>query len=379
MKDKVFVSGCFDLLHSGHVTFIEKASRYGDVYVGVGSDKTVCDLKGRNPINSEHERLYMVSALKNVKKAFINSGAGILDFEKEILEVGATILYVNTDGHSPLKEKFCQEHGIQYIIENRDTKYGFEARSTTSVVKDCKIPYRIDLCGGWLDQHFINKHCSGAVITCSIEPTIVFNEFSGMASSTRRRAIDLWGNEIPEGNREKLARQLFCYDNEPNLNKKFISGSQDSLGICLPGINKLCYDNGYWPFYIDTINDEETISWLESIIWLVPIYPRSRDLDLYSDIDFKVNYIQSLSLAADKAWDAIKRRDTNEFAQAFLEGFRSQIKIFPKMMDDDIWNIVEKYVSTVLGYKLSGAGGGGYLVLVSEQPVENGFQIKIKR
>ncbi|MDY6385661.1 MAG: adenylyltransferase/cytidyltransferase family protein [Candidatus Cryptobacteroides sp.] len=38
MPKKVFVSGCYDLLHSGHVEFFKEASQYGDLYVGLGSD-----------------------------------------------------------------------------------------------------------------------------------------------------------------------------------------------------------------------------------------------------------------------------------------------------------------------------------------------------
>ena len=45
---KVFVSGCFDMLHSGHVAFFKEASGYGDLYVGIGSDDTIDELKGRN-------------------------------------------------------------------------------------------------------------------------------------------------------------------------------------------------------------------------------------------------------------------------------------------------------------------------------------------
>ena len=39
-KKSFFVSGCYDLLHSGHVEFFQQASRYGDLYVGIGSDAT---------------------------------------------------------------------------------------------------------------------------------------------------------------------------------------------------------------------------------------------------------------------------------------------------------------------------------------------------
>ena len=44
---KVFVSGCFDMLHSGHVEFFREASTYGEWYVALGSDKTVFELKGQ--------------------------------------------------------------------------------------------------------------------------------------------------------------------------------------------------------------------------------------------------------------------------------------------------------------------------------------------
>ena len=40
MAKKVFVSGCYDLLHSGHVEFFRQAAQYGDLYVGIGSDNT---------------------------------------------------------------------------------------------------------------------------------------------------------------------------------------------------------------------------------------------------------------------------------------------------------------------------------------------------
>ena len=62
-KKKVFVSGCYDMLHSGHVAFFEEAATHGDLYVGIGSDKTIHELKARKTIHTEDERLYMVRAL----------------------------------------------------------------------------------------------------------------------------------------------------------------------------------------------------------------------------------------------------------------------------------------------------------------------------
>jgi cytidyltransferase-like protein len=50
-REKVFVSGCFDMLHNGRIRFLEKAAALADVYVAMGSDRTLQELKGRAPDN----------------------------------------------------------------------------------------------------------------------------------------------------------------------------------------------------------------------------------------------------------------------------------------------------------------------------------------
>ena len=109
MAKKVFVSGCYDMLHSGHVAFLEEAARLGDLYVGLGSDETIWGLKGRKTINNNAERLYMVKALRCVKDAWINSGNGIMDLEKEVIELKPDYFFVNTDGYTPAKKQFCDK------------------------------------------------------------------------------------------------------------------------------------------------------------------------------------------------------------------------------------------------------------------------------
>lgn len=367
------------MLHSGHVAFFESAAKLGELYVGIGSDSTINELKGRYPINSEQERLYMVKSIKYVKDAFINKGSGVLDFSEQVKTLKPDIIYVNNDNDTSKKEQFCKENGIELIIGSRDVIEGLDERSTTDIVKKCKIPYRIDLAGGWLDQQFVNEIYSGCVLTISVEPDIRFRERSGLSSSTRRKAIDLWGYEIPQGNKEKLAKQLFCYDNEPIANKKYLSGSQDSLGIVLPGLNKLEYSNSYWPYHIEQIYDEEILSWLEKHIWLIPLNPREQTLDIYDAYDLKLKHVRNLSIAAEETWTSILKMDLDAFGKSVLDSFKAQIKIFPRMVDDHIWNVIEEYVPYVKGYKLTGCGGGGYVMVVSDTSVKNGFQVKIVR
>lgn len=67
-KKLVVTNGCFDLLHLGHVTYLEAARNHGDaLLVGVNSDASVRDLKGAGrPVNQEDDRASVVAALESV-------------------------------------------------------------------------------------------------------------------------------------------------------------------------------------------------------------------------------------------------------------------------------------------------------------------------
>lgn len=130
---KVFVSGCYDMLHSGHVAFFEEASRLGELYVGLGNDENIFALKNRRTVNSNAERLYMVKAIRYVKDAWINSGMGKLDFVKEVEALKPDIFFVNRDGYSDDKAEFCRAHGIELVVAERVPSAGLPVRSTTAI------------------------------------------------------------------------------------------------------------------------------------------------------------------------------------------------------------------------------------------------------
>ena len=64
----VFTNGCFDILHIGHIKYLEKAKSFGDVLiVGLNSDDSVKKLKGKNrPINPQNDRAYLLASLEVV-------------------------------------------------------------------------------------------------------------------------------------------------------------------------------------------------------------------------------------------------------------------------------------------------------------------------
>ena len=377
MSKKVFISGCYDLLHSGHIEFFREAASYGDLYVALGSDKTIFDLKGRLPVNNELERVFMVNAISYVKEAFVSQGSGLLDFEAEFRSIRPDYLIVNEDGDLLEKRELCEDLGVEYVILQRQPYENLPPRSTTALRQQNQIPFRIDLAGGWLDQPWVSKYCPGSVLTISLEPFLDFNERSGMASSTRRAAIDLWGTKIPAGDYEKLAKILFCYDNPPG--KEVISGSQDSIGIVYPGLANAHYDGVYWPTRIEHVQDAKTLQFIEKSLYLVTLGPRHAEYDVLDDTNITAEYACALSQAAENCWQAILDQDIKRFGESFRASFEAQIAMFPHMMNDDIARLIDQYRDAALGWKLSGAGGGGYLILISDKPIKNAMRIFIRR
>ena len=379
MSKRVFVSGCYDMLHSGHVAFFKSAAQYGDLYVGIGSDKTIEDLKHRKTVYSEKERLYMVKAIRYVTDAFINPGSGMLDFIETLDVVKPDVFVVNSDGGSDVKRKLCADRGIEYVELERMPDDGLKARSTTSLRKEVKshLPYRVDLAGTWIDQPYVSMHGAGWALTISIEPTVEFMERGGMSTSTRNAARKIWPYELPDGDEEMLARLLFCFENDPE-NKGHISGAQDAIGICMSGLNRHYYDGHYWPSRIESCHDEDILVWLENHICLVPMFPRRPGCSVVDGKDITPAKVKRLTDAADRCWTAIIERDLAAFSAAFLDSFNAQVAMFPAMMQPGVQEHIDEWSDRALAWKMLGAGGGGHLALIVESVPEDGSVIPIK-
>jgi len=72
-KTVVTTNGCFDLIHAGHIQYLEESASLGDILiVGINSDASVKRLKGENrPLQSEGDRVLIMAALKMVDYAFV--------------------------------------------------------------------------------------------------------------------------------------------------------------------------------------------------------------------------------------------------------------------------------------------------------------------
>lgn len=384
---KVFVSGCYDLLHSGHVEFFRQASQYGDLYVGIGSDATILEYKHHKPMFPEDERLFMVKAVRYVKDAVINQGSGVIDFLPSLDLIKPDRFVVNADGGSPLKAEICRERGIEYIELQRTPHEGLEARSSTSIKSALnaqaaqaqsanQIPTRLDLAGTWIDQPYVSCHHPGWALTISLEPTFEVRDRCGLSTSTRNQIKKIWPVKLPKMDPEMLARLVFCFENSPERESGIVSGAQDAIGICVPGLCRHYYDNHFWPERIETCSDEMTLRFLESHLVLVPLEPRRPGCSVVDGSDITPSKVATLATAADNCWTAILDKDLEAFAKAFGDSFNAQISMFPGMVnptidgalcpDASVRPAINSYSAMpgVLALKLAGAGGGGYLALV---------------
>ena len=375
-RKKVLVSGCYDLLHGGHIAFFKTAATFGDLYVSIGRDENLLLLKGKRPVFSEEERLFTVKSIRYIYDAFLASGRGMLDFEPDLIRLKPDIFVVNSDGHTSDKETLCKENGVRYMVLERIPEPGLPARSSSATKRDKRFPYRLCLAGGWIDQPWVSKIHPGSVVVAQIWPTMDFNNRSGLATSSRDFAIRIWGDKYPEGDPVENAKILFGAENPPGT--KYVAGSQDHLGLLMPGVNRLHYNGGYWPDYIQSSVDKDICDWLTNVIHLVPLKPRPDGYDPLKEMHLEKIFIKELGEAGDRCWESILTKDITRFGKSLSDTLISWKKILPLTVPDDIMKEMEAvYFSKYPGAITSGCGGG-YIIVISEKEVPGEVRIKVR-
>jgi cytidyltransferase-like protein len=179
---KVFVSGCYDILHAGHVQFFNDAKALGDhLTVCFASDDVLWKHKMRRPSIPELHKKVLIQALEMVDDVVIGINMEIgLDFKDHFLRIKPDILAVTEDDqYSEEKIELCKQTGTQYYVLPK-TPPKFEPVSTTKIVKWIRAPreapLRIDFAGGWLDvPRFARK--GGFIVNCAISPLVSLKEW----------------------------------------------------------------------------------------------------------------------------------------------------------------------------------------------------------
>jgi galactokinase/mevalonate kinase-like predicted kinase len=108
------------------------------------------------------------------------------------------------------------------------------------------------------------------------------------------------------------------------------------------------------------------LQWLEGHLVMIPMEPRRPGCSVVEGKDITREKVLALAGAAEDCWKAIMAKDLKAFAAAYKASFDAQVAMFPAMIQGCVQSFIDAYRDKVLAWKMSGAGGGGYLACVVE-------------
>lgn len=222
------------------------------------------------------------------------------------------------------------------------------------------------------------------MVVVSVEPQFRFMDRSGISTSTREVALKIWKGKLPaKRDLSELTEELYYAENK---GKKDPSGSQDMIGLIYPGISRLDYDYNYkggvFPRNVETCVEPKIVKWLENVIYLLPVMPRPEGYNPLGIKNLDPNWIAKLGNTGKDCFDAILRMDIDKLGKSLNECMKCWEKILPHTVKHptikiDLVKLLKFYQKNYPGAMYSGCGGG-YLIVVSENPVPGGFQIKVR-
>lgn len=248
------------------------------------------------------------------------------------------------------------------------------------------IPYRMAFAGGWIDQPFMSQHNPtppGSMVVVGIEANARFMNRCGMGTSTRQVALHVWGDGIPDGDPARLVRELYTIENEGQPEP---SGSQDMAGIIYPGVSRLDYDfeyeGGYFPIHVESNTDTDVLHWLESMIYMVPVAQRPQGYNPLEEKNLDPKWVQRLGQSGKDCYDAIVTKNAPALGASMNDCMVCWETLLPNTVRHstitvDLMKILAYYQDRYAGAMYSGCGGG-YIYVVSDEPVPGGFQVKVR-
>jgi hypothetical protein len=248
------------------------------------------------------------------------------------------------------------------------------------------VPSRLQLAGGWIDQPFVsrcNPEPPGSMVVAQFHPDFPVMDRSGLASGTRSVAVALWHGELPNRPREDLVRELYEAENQGKIDP---SGSQDMIGLVYPGVNRLDYDaachGGVFPAHIESCTAPDVARWLGGVLHLVPIEPRPAGYSPLGARNLDPEWIARLGRSGRDCFDAIVRMDAEalgaslNLTMACWEALLPHVVRHP-MLRKDLVPLLAAYQEQYAGAMYSGCGGG-YLIVVSKDPVPGALRVRVR-
>jgi len=329
---KVFVSGCYDILHGGHVEFFNQAKALGDYLIVCFANDAVLELhKHKKSSLPEDHKKRLLESLSMIDEVVVGDYVGELglDFKEHFLRIRPDILAVTEDDkYTKEKMALCDEVGAKYVVLPKTLN--FEKISTTEIINYIKAPkdiaLRVDFAGGWLDVPKFSRN-SAYVVNCSITPTVSLKE---------------WPYEMGGGLGGSAAYAILTGKNSVQSELDLGVGWQDPAVILETGW--CIWKSGLKP-KLDFKTDPSFLKGRMALLWTGKSHITYNNVDIKRDFDL----IAKASLLAREAADPLKP-DYHKLCEAVNLSYRVQL-------DEGMKPLPE---ANEMAKKYSGGGHGGY-------------------
>lgn len=331
MSIHVFVSGCYDILHAGHIQFFREARALGDeLTVCFASAEVLWAHKRRRSSLPDEHKQAILESLSVVDRVVMGEGKKTgLDFEDHFFRLKPDILAVTEDDqYGDLKRELCERVGAKYRVLEK-TPPQFAPVSTTGLVNGIRAPVqaplRVDFAGGWLDVPRLAR--PGAfIVNCAISPLVSLRE---------------WPYRARAGLGGSGAYALLQGDDGVASELDLGVGWQDPAVIAETG---LCvWKSGPVP-RLDLKRDGEMLRGRMALVWTGKPHDTPAFTDLTRDYD-------GIQKAAGIAREAVLRNNLDDLASAVRCSYQVQMDEGMRPLPDE---------SSALAKKYCGGGWGGY-------------------
>lgn len=331
---KVFVSGCYDIIHANHIRFFEKAKALGDyLIVSFAGDEVLLKYKGRKSALPEIHKKYLLESLAPVDEVVMgqNTEDPIFDFKDEFVRLKPDLLVsTDEDKHAEAKRKFCEENGAKFVQIPVVTDF-VDARTTQIrqwIMTPIEINLRVDFAGGWLDVPKLSR--KGAhIVNCTISSKV---------------SLQKWQFERGSGLGGSAAYAILSGKNPIITEKELGVGWQDPAVILETG---LCvWKSGKTPVLElkvtpDFLNNKMALLWT-GLNHESPKY-----------INLKRDY-KKIELAGELAYEGVLKKDIKKLCRGVNASYKVQLE--EKMKELPSYGEMAK--------KYCGGGHGGYALYI---------------
>lgn len=179
---KILVSGAFNVLHGGHIRFLQDARALGDyLIVTFPPADLLWRLYGKKSVLGDEDKAAVLRSLSMVDEVVLSTDEDRdLSFRSVFMAHKPDVLAVTTDDlYQDAKRALCDEMGVEFVVlQKSPPPYG--QTSSTEVLNRAKapthVPLRVDFAGGWLDVP--SNAVQGAyIVNCAISPTVSLKEW----------------------------------------------------------------------------------------------------------------------------------------------------------------------------------------------------------